>query len=475
MKKLIFAIVVLFFLTPQVFAGECETITDVPDYWVEVISGVNIRDKVCDGNVIGTLSTGTKVKVIGHIEGWRYIERPDGGNGFVWSDFVDETNAPVIDSENPGQEEGEPKEDIEKLSDIEGHKYATAIRYLADNEIVEGYPDGTYQPDKSVNRAEFTKIIVGAKLGSEPTSSIENCFPDVRSSDWFSGYVCYAKNNGIISGYPDGTFKPANTINLAEAAKILVNTLNVDLSDDESGDWYAIFIRSLQDLSYIPDSFNAIADLVNRGQMAELVYRILDQITDQPSVKLNLKANSSGKTLACADSEVPASVDIGRVRDAWFSWVNAARATEARSPYQSSRILDATAQAWSDYSVSVGTMSHSRPGQTEYYDYSLITKWFEDLGVTFKNVGGWTYSENIGRTYMNCSKEDCTQELIDSTKLIFNAYMAEKGTGNTAHYDSVMGNFNLMGIAWSFNGRDVYVTVHYAAELNKIPDLTCDL
>ena len=87
MKRLILFFIALLFLVPSAYAGECNKITDVNDYWVEVKSGVNIRDQVCDGNVVGSLSTGTKVKVTGHIEDWRYIQTPEGGVGFIWSDF----------------------------------------------------------------------------------------------------------------------------------------------------------------------------------------------------------------------------------------------------------------------------------------------------------------------------------------------------------------------------------------------------
>lgn len=479
MKKFIFIFFTLLLLAPQALAGECEVITDVEDYWMRVTSGVNIRDQVCDGNVIGTLSTGTVVKVVGEIEGWRYIVTPEGGNGFVWSDFMELSSAP----ENQEQEETpepevvpEEEEEAEALSDVAGTAYETAIRYLAEHGIVQGYPDGTYQPAKTVNRAEFTKIIVGAKLGSEPTSSVASCFPDVKESDWFSSYVCYAKDNGIIAGYDDGSFKPGSTINLAEAAKIMVNSLGVQLNEDESGFWYSVFLRSLQDSAYIPDSFKAAADMVSRGQMAELIHRIMEDIQNKPAKSFSVQelSNSSGKVLTCADTNVPEGIDIDQARAAWFAWVNGARNEAGKASYSASPILDATAQAWSDYSANLGVMNHNRPGQTQYYDYALITKWFEDLGVTFKNVGGWTYSENIGRTWYNCDKSDCTQELIDGTKLIFDAYMAEKGTSYTAHYDSVMGKFNAMGVAWTFKGKDVYVTIHYAVEIDKEPSLTCN-
>ena len=188
-----------------------------------------------------------------------------------------------IVGDSPVENESEPETQIRPLFDIIGHKYETAIRYLADKKIIGGYADGSFRPSNSVNRAEFIKIVVGAKLGYEPSGSASNCFTDVKASDWFAPYVCYAKNNGIIGGYSDGSFKPGNTINLAEAAKIVVNALGLDLSNDDSGYWYSVFIRTLQNSNFIPDSFNSVQDVVNRGQMAELIYRIMENITNKPS------------------------------------------------------------------------------------------------------------------------------------------------------------------------------------------------
>jgi hypothetical protein len=99
---------------------------------------------------------------------------------------------------------------------------AVAISVLTNLGAVSGNPDGTFAPDRSVNRAEFLKIA----LKSHPTISVssadaQNCFPDVRKPDWFSSAVCLAKQKGIVGGYPDGLFKPGRPVNYVEALKML--------------------------------------------------------------------------------------------------------------------------------------------------------------------------------------------------------------------------------------------------------------
>src|SRR3989344_1671264 len=83
--------------------------------------------------------------------------------------------------------------------------YATAIGTLKMNGVVEGYGDGSFKPNASINRAEFLKIVLEGRSDDE-TFAGSNCFPDVRTQ-WFAPYICFAQQEGIIEGYPDGTFK----------------------------------------------------------------------------------------------------------------------------------------------------------------------------------------------------------------------------------------------------------------------------
>lgn len=104
------------------------------------------------------------------------------------------------------------------LNDIDGSRNKAAILYLADKGVLAGYPDQTFKPNNVVNRAELLKILV-ASLGVTDLSG-RNCFPDV-TDQWFAPYVCYAKNQGWVSGYADGTFRPSEPVNKVEAIKML--------------------------------------------------------------------------------------------------------------------------------------------------------------------------------------------------------------------------------------------------------------
>lgn len=108
---------------------------------------------------------------------------------------------------------------------------AAGISLLTSVGAVEGNPDGTFAPDRTLNRAEFTKIV----LLSHPkilvaNNDAANCFPDVKRVDWFSKYVCMAKKRGMVGGYPDGLFRPDRPVNYAEALKILSELYRKELA-----------------------------------------------------------------------------------------------------------------------------------------------------------------------------------------------------------------------------------------------------
>lgn len=86
--------------------------------------------------------------------------------------------------------------------------------------IVSGATNNTFQPSRSINRAEALKIILLA-FKTPLQSSCNKNFSDIKSGDWFFSYVCTAANMGIVKGYDDGKFHPERPITRAEAAKII--------------------------------------------------------------------------------------------------------------------------------------------------------------------------------------------------------------------------------------------------------------
>ncbi|MBI5412245.1 beta-propeller domain-containing protein [Candidatus Peregrinibacteria bacterium] len=160
------------------------------------------------------------------------------------------------------------------------HMNRDAIEYLKENKIVEGYTDGSYKPENRINRAEFIKIIVASQVKN---ASGSNCFSDVKR-EWFASYVCTAQKMGIIEGYPDGSFRPGEYINFAEASKIISKALKIkeDVVNTNK-EWFAGYVKGLEDVKAIPSTIDFFDKNITRGEMAEIIWRLKARRTDKVS------------------------------------------------------------------------------------------------------------------------------------------------------------------------------------------------
>lgn len=160
------------------------------------------------------------------------------------------------------------------------NEYYDAINFVQKEAIVQGYEDGSYRPDVTINRAELVKIIVGSTINMQAAN---DCLPvgvlpfsDVPSDAWFTPYVCAAFTAGIIEGYEDGTFRPAATVNFAEAAKII--TTGFSFNPEPTEIWYESYVRTLEEEQAIPLSISRFDKDLSRGEMAEIIYRLLADV-----------------------------------------------------------------------------------------------------------------------------------------------------------------------------------------------------
>lgn len=158
------------------------------------------------------------------------------------------------------------------------HRHLAAIAMLKDRGIIGGYGDGSFKPDIGINRAEFTKIIMGA---TEKATGGSGCFTDV-AKQWFAPYVCAAKQGGIIGGYPDGSFGPEKGINFAEAVKIVVLAFSgksaADFTASAGVAWYTPYMAYANANDYLTLVDHLIGSpgvAVTRGQVAQLIANVL--------------------------------------------------------------------------------------------------------------------------------------------------------------------------------------------------------
>jgi len=184
---------------------------------------------------------------------------------------------------------------VAAFSDVNvGDNHYLAIKFLKDRNLIQGYQDGTFQPLQEINRAEALKIILGTvnKTGIKTTPT--KTFTDVSKTDWFAPYVQKGLENGIISGYPDGLFHPEQTINKVESLKMVLlqenHELPVSITDPPYSDvpvdaWYAPYAQVSKDRGLFLEDRKAGAlnsdETLNRGDFAELIYRLLESTNNQ--------------------------------------------------------------------------------------------------------------------------------------------------------------------------------------------------
>ena len=174
--------------------------------------------------------------------------------------------------------------EVSPFSDVKtsDSNYA-AIDYLEHSGVFNGYEDGTFKPNNTVNRAELIKILVEGQ-GITPDESIyKDCFTDI-GTEWFAKYVCYAKEQGWVEGYADGSFMAASPVNKVEALKMLLMSQDVELEieyrymydDVAATDWFNFYVQTAQGLGILEErgsNFQPASEKDREG-IAENLYRL---------------------------------------------------------------------------------------------------------------------------------------------------------------------------------------------------------
>lgn len=97
------------------------------------------------------------------------------------------------------------------------------IEYMADKEVVSGYPDGGFYPANYLTRAEFAVLI--SRFTQLDKCDLENPFSDIEADHWAYGSIMSLYGKGILNGYDDGTVCPNNHITRAEVMRVINNIL----------------------------------------------------------------------------------------------------------------------------------------------------------------------------------------------------------------------------------------------------------
>lgn len=288
-------------LTTGIVSGFSMLSSFIPDLTEDWVYEIQTDATINPGNSGGpafnnderVVGIATEISVDGQGGNYGYIISNDiiylwfqelGKQGIMNNDYISEVfgndyvNVDTTDSEKLDETNTQIFTDVDPTS-----QNSQAIKYLKDNKIIGGYNDGSFKSSNSINRAELLKILVEG-IGNQPDETkYKNCFPDVKN-EWYAKYICYAKEQGWVSGYEDGTFKPGNNINKAEAMKMLLMTFNMSLitpylspfEDVNTTDWYSPYVNTakLYELLEETKAYWPGAE-ITRGQVSENIYRAI--------------------------------------------------------------------------------------------------------------------------------------------------------------------------------------------------------
>ncbi|WP_418927345.1 S-layer homology domain-containing protein [Dysosmobacter sp.] len=107
-------------------------------------------------------------------------------------------------------------------------QYTEAVDVMSAVKVIDGYTDGSFNPSATLTRGAAAKIICNLILGPTTASALvadAAPYKDVPTNHTFAGYIAYCQKTGIISGYADGTFKPANSLTGYAFMKMLLGAL----------------------------------------------------------------------------------------------------------------------------------------------------------------------------------------------------------------------------------------------------------
>lgn len=175
-------------------------------------------------------------------------------------------------------------ESLEPLHDVNKNiAEGKAAIYLYDNEIISGRPDGSFDGEAVVTRAELAKFLMLAK-GADVSNASASQFTDLEPEAWYENYINKAAELGIINGYPDGTYKPGKTVNTAEFLKML--TLSLELNENldhryidvNESDWFNQYAGLATKLELFPN--RSISNLepgreLTRNEVAVAIWKVL--------------------------------------------------------------------------------------------------------------------------------------------------------------------------------------------------------
>ena len=173
------------------------------------------------------------------------------------------------------------------FKDADKIEHTEAVEVMNALGVINGMPDGSFNPSGSVTRAEMAKMITIIMLGDIDAAAFKGTATDLTdiNTHWAEGFIKYCYSQGVIAGRGDGTFAPNANVTAVEAAKMLLVAIgyNATVQGYVGSDWTINVIRDAQ-LSKFFDKLTLVSTKVlTRDEAAQMIYNAVKAKTIEKS------------------------------------------------------------------------------------------------------------------------------------------------------------------------------------------------
>ena len=283
--------------------------------------------------------------------------------------------------------------------------YQEAVTVIAGLGIVEGYEDGSFNPTGGLTRGAAAKIICNLILGPTTASALNATsapFSDVPTSNEFAGYIAYCSQNGIISGYADGTFRPSAALTGYAFMKMLLGALGYDSTyEGYTGTNWSIQVAKQAlgiDLDDGNDNFNG-TDNVTREEACLYAFNTL---------KATMVEYSSSNTVIVGDVQVTTSSERSEVEN---------NDPDTDGNIEDDGLLQFAEEYFEDLTADPDTDDFGRPATTWDYDGDELGTYAEIADGSMVIVNNYDMETWLtDGNYLNYSDD----EIMDTATVYFN-------------------------------------------------------
>ncbi|QHI72676.1 S-layer homology domain-containing protein [Aminipila terrae] len=186
--------------------------------------------------------------------------------------------------------------------DLNGTAYQKYASELSNRGIISGYPDGQFKPNNNITRAEFATMV--AKMdGVNNTAQYNSSFNDMEGYSWAKGYIGYCASKGILKGDGKGNVMPAQNITLGEAVTMVVRALGYEKDIQTGYAWPQNYINVATKYSLLNNVPSYLNDTVlTRGDVSIMLY---NSVSPSNTVIANNEVNvNSNNNITINDNSV---------------------------------------------------------------------------------------------------------------------------------------------------------------------------